>query len=262
MEFRYEINGVPKELMHLGEGLAVVAGVIALAVALVVLAFAAATYVLRSMGLYTMAKNRGIDNAWLAWVPVANNWLLGEIADDINRRKSKKTNYSLILLVLTAAGAAGGFSLILLPFSALFSAPVSIAASVVYFIALYEIYQDYAPQNAVVFLVLSILLSVQWLLLFILRGRLPQSLGGQVQQAEEQPPVQPQAPGWQPMEYAPQPQPDPTPVAEPACGWCPEAAPQQVPQPPKDCPEEHWGGILTVEAPTLTNESESDFPQK
>lgn len=260
MELRYEISGIPKELMHFGDSLAMAAAAVAALVLLVVLAIAATTYVLRAIGLYTMAKNRGVENAWLAWVPVGNNWLLGQIADDAALRQGKKTNYSLILLVLTAAGAAGGFSLLLLPFSALLSAPLSIGLSVVYFIALYEIYQDYAPKNAAVYLVLSVLLSLHWLLLFILRDRCPQGLQEETQEPAGVPAAQPAPQGWQPMEY-PQPA-APAPVAEPTCGWCPGAAPQQAPQPPKDCPVEHWGGIMTVEQPAPTNEQESDSLQQ
>ena len=160
MEFYREYNpgfeyyfdhGPSSAQFNFGGGLAVAVTAILLAVLFAVLVFAAATYVLRSIGLYTMAKNRGIENAWLAWVPVGNSWLLGQIADEVNSRQGKKTNYSLILLVLTAVTAAGGFSLVLLPFSALLSAPLSLAASVVYFIALYDVYQDYAPKNAVFF---------------------------------------------------------------------------------------------------------------
>lgn len=268
MEFYREYNpgfeyyfdhGPSSAQFNFGGGLAVAVTAILLAVLFAVLVFAAATYVLRSIGLYTMAKNRGIENAWLAWVPVGNSWLLGQIADEVNSRQGKKTNYSLILLVLTAVTAAGGFSLVLLPFSALLSAPLSLAASVVYFIALYDVYQDYAPKNAVVFLVLSILLSAHWLLLFILRDRLPLSL-----QAEPQKPAEASTqqadPGWQPVEYTPQPQ--PAPVAQPACGWSPDAAPQQTSQPAGECPPEHWGGIMTVEQPPHPTEQESDFPQQ
>lgn len=262
MEFSYEINGVPKELFHFGEGLAMVAAVLAVTVLLAVLAFAAATYVLRSIGLYTLAKNRSIENAWLAWIPVGSSWLLGQIADDINFRQGKKTNYSLVLLVLTAASAAGGFSLVLLPFSALLSAPLSIAVSVVYFIALYDIYQDYAPRQAVVFLVLSILLSAQWLLLFILRGRLPLTLNGDPQNPTAELSPEKADPGWQPVQYTPTEACEPSAEPCPTYGWTPEGASHPVAGARQECPPEHWGGIVTVEQPVRTDEQESDFPQQ
>jgi len=40
-----------------------------------------AAYVLTALGLYTIAKRRGIKRPWLAWIPVADMWLLGCISD-------------------------------------------------------------------------------------------------------------------------------------------------------------------------------------
>ena len=40
-----------------------------------------AMYVLSSLGLYTIARNRGISKPWLAWIPVVNLWTLGAISD-------------------------------------------------------------------------------------------------------------------------------------------------------------------------------------
>ena len=44
-------------------------------------AVAAAAYILMALGLSTIARNRGIRHHWLAWIPVANLWLLGCISD-------------------------------------------------------------------------------------------------------------------------------------------------------------------------------------
>ncbi len=60
----------------------------------------AAAYVLMALGLYTIARNRGIHRPWLAWIPIGNLWLLGCISDhyryvtqnqDCNRRKKLLT---------------------------------------------------------------------------------------------------------------------------------------------------------------------------
>ena len=40
-----------------------------------------AVYVFTSLALYTIAKRRGINHPWLSWIPVANVWILGSIAD-------------------------------------------------------------------------------------------------------------------------------------------------------------------------------------
>lgn len=58
-------------------------------------------YVLGSLGFYTIATRRGIKHAWLAWVPVANAWLLGSISDQYQSvYLGKQKNKRISLLVL------------------------------------------------------------------------------------------------------------------------------------------------------------------
>ena len=40
-----------------------------------------ATYVLSALGLYTIAKRRGLNHPWLAWIPVASAWIVGSLSD-------------------------------------------------------------------------------------------------------------------------------------------------------------------------------------
>ena len=40
-----------------------------------------AIYVFTALALHTMAKRRGIACPWLAWIPVANLWLIGSLSD-------------------------------------------------------------------------------------------------------------------------------------------------------------------------------------
>ena len=42
---------------------------------------ALAIYVFIAISLYSMASRRGIRHAWLAWVPIGNNWILGSLSD-------------------------------------------------------------------------------------------------------------------------------------------------------------------------------------
>lgn len=45
------------------------------------LGFSLLMWILRSLGLYTAAHRRGIKNPWMAWVPVAELWILGSLSD-------------------------------------------------------------------------------------------------------------------------------------------------------------------------------------
>ena len=71
---------------------------------MIMLGVAVLTYVLQSLALYRLAKNRGIANYGLAWVPIGSSWLLGKLADDVNIcRRNKKTHFARNLLILNLA---------------------------------------------------------------------------------------------------------------------------------------------------------------
>lgn len=79
------------------------------------------TYVFMALGLYTIAKRRGIHNAWLAWIPFGNVWLLGCISDQyryvaMGQEKSKRK----VMLGLDIATAAVGIAAIVMLLGAVF----------------------------------------------------------------------------------------------------------------------------------------------
>ena len=84
------------------------AGMLAVMSALVLL-LGLALYVLRAVGLYKMAKNRAIRCAWLAWIPVAGDWVLGSISDQYQYVvKGRIRGYRFVLVILSAVVAALG----------------------------------------------------------------------------------------------------------------------------------------------------------
>lgn len=151
---------------------------------LLMIAFGITSYILEAAGLHSIAKRRGIHNAWLAWIPVGSGWLIGSISDQYqyvakgrvrNRRKvllGLQIAIAAILVVIYAAAFALGFTnalddgvaigsllgligLLYIVWIVLFLINV-----VFYYIALYDVYASCEPGNAVLFLVLSILLNV------------------------------------------------------------------------------------------------------
>lgn len=181
-------------------------------------------YVLMAVGLYTIAKRRGIRNPWLAWIPVANSWLLGCISDQYQYvAKGRNKSRRKMLLILTIIVELLSIALFVVAWSWLFSfmeqlgldvlgiedllymisldqegmtafleqrlalsglvvdemqllrsllggmfgmlgllgvmLPLSIWRTVVYFMALYDLYVSTDPKSATVFLVLSIVLG-------------------------------------------------------------------------------------------------------
>lgn len=198
-----------------------------LVLALVALAIGVAFYVLESFGIYTIAKRRGIRKPWLAWIPVAQYWTLGSISDQYQYvAKGNVRNRRKVLLGLGIAGTVLSMFSVPSSLGMLISAIweedvtalsnsiasimaagsigglVSVVLTVFLFIALYDLYNSCNPENATLFLVLSILFSVTMpFFIFFSRNK---DLG--------MPPRKP------------------------------EAAPQQIPEPPtyRQPPEEPW----------------------
>ena len=141
--------------------------------------------ILRSMSLYSIAKRRGIRNAWLAWIPVGSNWILGSVADQYQHLvQGKITSRRKIMLILSAVSAVlytvvYGFS-----FAQIFAAMgalseeqaataalsgalpsmlgsvVGIVTMVFYHMSNYDLYRSCRPNAATAFLVLGIIFAV------------------------------------------------------------------------------------------------------
>lgn len=61
-------------------------------------------YVLQALALYTIAQRRGIQKAWLAWIPLVNVWILGSISDQYQYVVKKQVkNKRKVLLGLNIA---------------------------------------------------------------------------------------------------------------------------------------------------------------
>lgn len=150
-------------------------------------------YIFASIGTYTIAKRRGIRHAWLAWIPVVGDWVLGCISDQYQylvkgKNKSRRTVLMVLEIISTVLGvivlisvlrivenvlgsAAGYLSetqlisalmgpMMSLVWAALLASGVSIAYIVFRYIALYDLYISSNSRNGVTFLVLSIIFNV------------------------------------------------------------------------------------------------------
>ena len=150
-------------------------------------------YVLSALGLYTIAKRRAINKAWLAWIPVVNCWLIGCISDQyryVVKGQVKSKRKSLLVLTIVQMGltlafiAAMTVTVISGVNSAMFTmgyprimdsilvplivtlglllpmAGVAVAKAVIYYMAMYDLYTSCAPENNALYLVLSIIFRV------------------------------------------------------------------------------------------------------
>lgn len=148
----------------------------------VILLFVLAFTILRSWGLYTVAKRRGIPNPWLSWLPIGCDWILGSLSDQYQHLvKGRVRSRRMILLALTLAnvtvslvfGVTSGvmsalavteeelmLASVLTLVGSLAGVGIGIAMLIFYHLCNYDLYSSFNPEYAVVFLVLGILFSV------------------------------------------------------------------------------------------------------
>ena len=155
--------------------------------------FSIVTYVLTALALYSFAKRRGIAHAWLSWIPIGDLWILGSLADQYryvakgevkNKRKAllilsiimavvmvliigltvgvvvqivlaEVGNYTEDQLFEAIFGPLMGLMISMLPLLG-----ISIAVMIIQYMALYDLYRSCAPENAMLFLLLSIFFNI------------------------------------------------------------------------------------------------------
>ena len=167
--------------------------------------FGIALYVLRALGLYSIAKRRGINHPWMSWVPVLDLWVVGCISDQyqyvVNGKVRNKRKWLLglsiamavlyivfaVLIGVAVFGAVGGMTgsmsdnqlvatllgpVMGLVFGLIPLVGIAIAVMAIRYVAMYDLYTSCSPQNNILFLVLSIFFTVtEPFFLFFIRNK-------------------------------------------------------------------------------------------
>ena len=168
-----------------------------------------AIYLLESISVYKMAKSAQIKNPWLAFIPVANDWVFGTLAEKYKKKnRTKSARFGIILPVLegivlietialtiftvisikeitgyaldavnTSSEMAPEQFMSLIPVIILYFAlmAVAFAYAVVFFIALWRVYSSFDKPNATLYIVLSVIFTISVpIILFIIRNRKPE----------------------------------------------------------------------------------------
>ena len=142
-----------------GMALMAALGAASLLFALVGLVF----YILKSIALMTMASKRGIDNAWLGWIPIADLYIMGVLVGEMDILNFHLDNLGLWCpLILVGGSVLSG-----IPF---LGAIFVIALLVFTIMFTHKLFSLYAPQEAVLYTILSILLFLLPVFLFIVRN--------------------------------------------------------------------------------------------
>lgn len=151
--------------------------------------FALIMYIFEAIGLYSVAKRRGLKHPFMAWIPYTNTYLFGKAAEQYETAvKGKSKNYKAILLslsiILTAVTVLFSVVIYALSNSIVYLAQdcaynsdaivliislillyiamlvVSVIYSVFYFIALHKIYRSFSTKSSTLLLIFSIIFPV------------------------------------------------------------------------------------------------------
>jgi len=57
-----------------------------------------ANYIIYSLALYKIACKRRVSNAWLAWLPIGTEWILGSVTDSFDEEKGKAHSWRKVML--------------------------------------------------------------------------------------------------------------------------------------------------------------------
>ncbi len=128
-----------------------------------------AIYLMTAIALYLFAKDAGIENPWLSFIPLGNYFLMGNMAGELSLGNIRIKNTGLVLIIVSAASSSVSafnsifsnlieenvaFALIALVISGI-SLIISLAAGVFQGFVLYNIFRKYGENNALLFAVLS-----------------------------------------------------------------------------------------------------------
>jgi len=124
---------------------------------------AVALYIIFSIGLYQMAKNAGLENSWLAFVPIAQMYIMGKLIKEIKVKDFVIPSAELVLpIAFVVLILCGGIPLI--------GQLLALAGFVLYLAACYNVYLLYRPNNAVTYTIISILSVTVPFLFYMMRN--------------------------------------------------------------------------------------------
>ena len=118
---------------------------------LILFVLAIVSYFLSSISLMQMAQRESIDEAWLAWIPVGNLYIIGKLIKSFkfNGQIFEPAEYILPGFWL-ASMALSGVSFI--------GSLATLALSLVTFLSFHSLYKLYAPADVTKYMIMTVLL--------------------------------------------------------------------------------------------------------
>lgn len=149
-----------------------------------------AIWIFKSWSVYQIASRRGLANAWLSWIPVGHEWIIGSISDQYQYLVCGKVAHKRkLLLGFSAVSFVGSIVTLVMMISLItelgymasfypgfeyhvfgktvglsvvmvISAAVGLVAFIFRCICKYDVYRSCDPKNAVAYLVMGIIFVI------------------------------------------------------------------------------------------------------
>lgn len=162
-------------------------------------------FILTAISTAKMAKDYGIKDSFLAYIPFSQQYMQGKVADAINKQNNEWSLYQLLYPILTAITIIGyGFLLVAVltfdipiitsDFADLIDSSVAINTMIylivftiisliclIYLVVLYKchfiIFNEYDTKHAVLYLMLSIFFNIHPILLYMIKDKKTNNFG-------------------------------------------------------------------------------------
>ncbi len=125
-------------------------------------------YVLTALGLYKLAQKQNFENAWLAWIPFIQYYIIGKIVGEA--KFGTAFTVPKLELILPLAPIAIWVVTIIPYLGLLIAVLAAIAYAVLFIYSLYLLYMKYVPEQAMLYTILSAL-SLYWIFIFVIRDK-------------------------------------------------------------------------------------------
>ncbi|MBK1812327.1 hypothetical protein JHL18_17015 [Clostridium sp. YIM B02505] len=123
-------------------------------------------YVFMAYALYTMAVRQGLENPWVAWIPIAQLYTLGKLIKGLEIFNYEVPNIEIVLPVASIIFVVFRHVHLLGPI-------VSLLNFILVLFALNKLYKLYKPESATLYTVLSILGFTVPFIVFSLKDKDP-----------------------------------------------------------------------------------------
>jgi hypothetical protein len=142
---------------------------VGIAVVSIMLLLGLLVYILQAIGLQGMAKKRNLPNAFYAWIPIANLFLLEELVGEFELFNNRITKWAKYMVI-------GIIAIMVLSIIPIIGSLINFFGGMAIFIFViivhYYLFKKYKPDLAVLYTVLAAL-GLGFMPIFLLRNSLP-----------------------------------------------------------------------------------------